>query len=399
MANVVNKENIMREIGNPKNWKRTAKKNYDVYVCKPSKGTNVTNKLEGTNYTTDENKQFVISGTVGEQWVIDMNKLSSTYCFMDGTPINASVLNKKVDVDGNIDWMHLKTLPGGGAINWAMHLPLDIVDFPVKTSYGDTLLANRKGVKHGCGDFLVCADMNGQPNFNDVWVVNGAVFSTTYDMRPFPGLGGDKIKAETPVPNKIVSSVKSDDTKGTRGRARINYQIVARKMDSTKVVGYYIESIENNKKALMTKEQICYLVGRGQITNCTAQIYKNDILLRGKGISLEDLPIIDSDGTLKNSDGLGKVKKGTSAEDAIGQYLIVGVLKSGNNVAGYMIQNAGCGTKRVSKKELYTLVQNGKIGNARIQNYNGKQILRGVGIKLEDLPSKTVGIKSKDVEV
>lgn len=393
MANIINKENILQELGNPKNWKRTAKKNYDVYVCKPSKGTSVTNKLEGANYVTDDNKQFVISGTVGEQWVIDVNKLAKTYCFMDGSPITPNALNNKVDVDGNIDWMHLKTLPGGGGLNWAFHLPLDVKDFPVQTSWGDTLLANRKGQKHGNGDFLVCADAGGQPNLNDIWVVNGEVFPTTYDMRAFPGLGGDRIKAETPVPTKIISTVKSEDSKGTRGRSRINYQIVGRQMDGKEVTGYYIESIENNKRAFMTKEQICYLIGRDQITNCTAQLVADDVLLRGKGMSLNDLPIISTDGQLRNTDNLGKVRKGASAEDALNQYLIIGKLTSGRKTVGYMIQNAGCGTKRVSRTDILKLARAGKIGNARVQNYNGSELLRGVGINLDELPAEEIGVK------
>lgn len=32
---------------------------------------------------------------------------------------------------------------------------------------------------------LILYDVNGQPNLNDVWIVNGAIFETTYDMRSF----------------------------------------------------------------------------------------------------------------------------------------------------------------------------------------------------------------------
>jgi hypothetical protein len=46
--------------------------------------------------------------------------------------------------------------------------------------------------------------LNGQPNLNDVWVVNGEIFPTTYDMTMFKGLGGEKLKAETVKPTTKV---------------------------------------------------------------------------------------------------------------------------------------------------------------------------------------------------
>ena len=93
---VLNCANIMTELQNPKNWKRTRKKSYDVYVCMPKVGTKVTNRLEGANYVTDEKKRFIISGTVGETWVIDGAKLAKTYCFMDGQPITNEALSKRM---------------------------------------------------------------------------------------------------------------------------------------------------------------------------------------------------------------------------------------------------------------------------------------------------------------
>ena len=56
----------------------------------------------------------------------------------------------------------------------------------INTAWGDVLQVNAPGVKHGKGDFIVCAvDNNGQPMLNDRWVVNGLIFEDTYDMRPF----------------------------------------------------------------------------------------------------------------------------------------------------------------------------------------------------------------------
>lgn len=184
---MVASNNILAEIQNPKNWKRTHKKSYNVYMCRPLPGTQCTNRLEGSQYVTDQDRQFILSGTIGETWVIDVNKLAKTYTFADGTPITPDTLKARCEDDGQIEWVKLSTR-ADATPNWAFHLPKSIQNFPVQTSRGDTLYANRTGVGHLKGDFLVCADVGGQPNLNDVWVVNGEVFPRTYDLHAFPNM-------------------------------------------------------------------------------------------------------------------------------------------------------------------------------------------------------------------
>ena len=179
--------NIMRQLSNPKNWKKTHKKVYNVYMCRPLLGTPCANKLEGSHYVTDRNRQFILSGTVGETWVIDVNKLAKTYTFADGTPITTDTLKAKCEDDGQIEWIKLSTRQDV-PLNWAFFLPKSIQNFPVRTSRGDILYANRTGVGHLKGDFLVCADAGGRPNLNDVWVVNGEIFPRTYDLHAFSNM-------------------------------------------------------------------------------------------------------------------------------------------------------------------------------------------------------------------
>lgn len=210
----VQPDNIMQVVSNPKNWKKTHKKSYEVYVCRPLPGSQCTNILEGTQYVTDKNKQFIISGTVGETWVIDINKLAKTYTFSDDTPITPDTLKSKCTKDGQMDWQKMRTRADAN-INWAILIPKSIQNFPVQTSWGDTLLANRPGIKHGLGDFLVCADNGcGQPNLNDMWVVNGEVFPTTYDLHAFPNMFPESVtQAKTVVPKmSFVSLEKSSNT-------------------------------------------------------------------------------------------------------------------------------------------------------------------------------------------
>lgn len=74
----------------------------------------------------------------------------------------------------------LRTVPSTG--NFACFVPAGI-KVSVNTAWGDVLHVNRDGVPHGDGDYLVCAvGKDGKPDLSDVWVVNGKIFPSTYDM-------------------------------------------------------------------------------------------------------------------------------------------------------------------------------------------------------------------------
>lgn len=73
---------------------------------------------------------------------------------------------------------------------------------------------------------------------------------------------------------------------------RTKYQIVGKyinQADARETLGYHITSSDGKSRAVTT-EQLAYLVGRGQISNCNAQIYKDKLIFKGVGISLDSLP-------------------------------------------------------------------------------------------------------------
>lgn len=179
---------------------------------------------------------------------------------------------------------------------------------------------------------------------------------------------------------------------------RIEYQIVGRYMSGKEVTGYHLQSIETGKSGKYTRDQVAFLVGRDQITNCTAQLYQDKVLLRGKGMSLEDLPVQYEDGDTRNTEQLGRIKKGTSTSQAMEQFLIVGTIKSGRNTVGYVLQNAGCGIKKFKRQQVIELAQQGKIGNARVQMYQGKPLLRGIDCNLDELPSENINVAEKPMQ-
>ena len=170
------------------------------------------------------------------------------------------------------------------------------------------------------------------------------------------------------------------------GAKRTMYQIVGRYMDGKAVTAYHLQSLETGKAGKYTREQVAYLVGRDQVTNAEAQIYQDKLLLRGKGMSLDDLPVQQENGTLSRTENIGKVRKGVTGGDAMTQVLLVGSVKAGTRTLGYVIQNAGGGKSVIKRDELIEMARTGRVGIARVQQYNGKYILKGVNCDLSKLP-------------
>lgn len=177
--------------------------------------------------------------------------------------------------------------------------------------------------------------------------------------------------------------------------AKVIYAIVGRYMNGKEVTGYQLQDARG-KSRRFTKEQVYYLAGKEVITNCTGQIYEDKVILKGKGMSLNDLPIADErSGEIRNTSLIGRVKKGKTQVDAMNQYMIVGKLTSGGKVVGYVIRNAGGAIRRTDKNTVLEMAKEGKIGNARVQMYNGMPLLRGVGENLNNLPCEEVRTLAK----
>lgn len=168
---------------------------------------------------------------------------------------------------------------------------------------------------------------------------------------------------------------------------RTQYQIVGRYMDGKEVVAYHLQSLETGKAGRYTREQVCYLVGRDQVTNCTGQIYQDKVLLRGVNCALEDLPVQYENGETRNMDRMGKVRRNETSQTSMEKVRIVGCSRQGHNIVGYMLSNAGGAQKMVPRETAIKMAEAGLIGNARVQSYNSQKILRGVGCDLNQLPT------------
>lgn len=148
---------------------RCAKKIYEIRVKRPAIGTEVYNYLEDCHYTTSEKEPYVLIGTADEEWTIDEVKLLKTYTAVDGTELDLSSVGEKP--------VTIKTREAGAIQYFCKQVPID-EKVQVATSWGEVLTANRDGIEHGDGDYIVSMDQD----FKDSWVVNGVIFGRTYNI-------------------------------------------------------------------------------------------------------------------------------------------------------------------------------------------------------------------------
>lgn len=147
------------------------KRNYTLKAEKVPAGTRLYNYLEDCHYTTSDTKCIKLIGTVGEEWPITFEKLAKIYTLVDGTPITAKNIPEGVFEIATIVDENAETIFAEQVFK----------EVKVTTSWGEILTANRDGIPHGDGDFIVYANRDGQPNPDDKWVVNGLVFINTYE--------------------------------------------------------------------------------------------------------------------------------------------------------------------------------------------------------------------------
>lgn len=73
-------------------------------------------------------------------------------------------------------------------------------------------------------------------------------------------------------------------------RPRTQYKLIGRHIKGTRTA-YYTLLSENGETAQYTEEQLVYLVGRQQVINLDAQLYKDKVLFRGVGCDIRNLPV------------------------------------------------------------------------------------------------------------
>lgn len=177
------------------------------------------------------------------------------------------------------------------------------------------------------------------------------------------------------------------------------YRVTGRYMDGQKVVAYHLVG-EDGSQSRETKDRLIWLIGKGIISNMRIQTNTDgSIILRGKGINMNDLPKYDENKReftgntasyeVANS-RVSVAKSNVQNINKMGQYKIVKRVMYGNKCLGYELKSYDNSYKRVSRENVIELASKKLISNAVVQNIvkddKTIKILRGVDYELNKLP-------------
>lgn len=167
------------------------------------------------------------------------------------------------------------------------------------------------------------------------------------------------------------------------------YQMVGRYLNGNRVSGYHLQSLETGKAGRYSKEQVYFLVGRDQISNCEGRLGpEGTVQLNGVGMRIQDLPTKQEDGRYTNTESIGRVRKQETADDIMNKLRIIAQVPDGRRIYGYWLENIGHGRILKSREDVIEMAKVNMVSNARVQNYNGKVLLRAKpGSDLNSLPA------------
>lgn len=213
----------MGQISNLRDYRRCKKLSYDVWLCLPPRGTIVFNKLEDlgnlpneieelskrffltreellkypsdiqfrakiAGYTIGDIFDIAVYGVCGQFYGTTYADVSRCYQVLSGgdsVSFSTTLLKQSRVINGEqcLDWVKARYTPQDTDY-WACFVP-ESERTTLATLYNTVIEVNTPGVPHGKGDFVVCPDKNGSPDFNSRVVVNGLVFAKTFSSRYF----------------------------------------------------------------------------------------------------------------------------------------------------------------------------------------------------------------------
>lgn len=176
------------------------------------------------------------------------------------------------------------------------------------------------------------------------------------------------------------------------------YRVVGRYMAGSTVTSYHLVGSDGSQ-VHVTKDRLVYMIVKGLVENMRVQASGSEMILRGKGINLNKLPIYDEkkqefrgNEASQGAASTNVAPKRGSGVNPMGQLKITKRILYKTSCLGYMVVDFSGKEMKLSREKVIDLARERLISNATVQRYNEpgvskpKLILRGAGCDLTELP-------------
>lgn len=193
--------------------------------------------------------------------------------------------------------------------------------------------------------------------------------------------------------------------------ANVTYKVVGRYMNGKELIGYHFIGSDNSP-LILNKDRTIYLIGKGVIENMRISTNNGEVIIRGKGINLNTLPVYDES---KDKYRPGSVSQQAAASNAqargvgnrnnMSNFKIVKRIMSGTTCIGYVLEDIVGNLKNVNRDKVIEYARDNRISNAVLSKVTDPATnkltfaLRGVnGCSIKKLPVMIVDESGRIVD-
>lgn len=191
----------------------------------------------------------------------------------------------------------------------------------------------------------------------------------------------------------------------------ITYKVVGRYMNGKELDGYHFIGSDNSSLYL-NKERTIYMIGKGLIENMRVSTNNGEVLIRGKGVNLNNLPVYD-EGKQKYRPGAVSQNAANSSARAseidsrnnMAKFKIVKRIMQGTSCIGYVLEDVSGNLRNATRETVLECARTNRISNAVLNKVTdpktGKIMpaLRGVnGCSIKKLPIMVIDSSGRIVD-
>lgn len=173
------------------------------------------------------------------------------------------------------------------------------------------------------------------------------------------------------------------------------FRVVGRYMAGNELLAYQLVG-SSGSNIKVNKEKAILMISRGLIENMRVQYSGDQVLIRGKGVNINNLPVYNMNTeTFRNTPNYSNNTK-QSRCNPIAQYKIIKRIMFKTSCVGYVVLDASGKELKINKNKADELGLSGLFINAEAHKYiptgstTPRITLRGVGCELRKLPQLLV---------